>query len=220
MTVAAGLLCSAGLANANSTDNLADLVTTGGSLTIDNKVFSDFQFKDTGLTSFDASLITVTAYQSGGIDYLAWSGNMSFSSLLAATADLLLQYEVTVTPGGGAINYLDQSYDGSAYNGFLSVDETAAIGTYGGTIVGSSDLNPIVLSETDINITPPELQLYVTKDITFYTDGGGIGADSISLVTQSYHQLPAPDGGLTVAMLGSALIGVAAFRSKFGGKRG
>src|SRR5208282_3849953 len=62
------------------TGTLANLVATGGSLTIDDKIFSEFSYQDSGLTTFDPTAISVTASESGGVDYLTWSGTMSLTS--------------------------------------------------------------------------------------------------------------------------------------------
>ena len=81
------------------TGTLAGLAANGGALTIDDKTFSGFSYQDSGLTGFDPTAITVTASESGGVDYLTWSGNMSFVSTGIATADLVLNYIVTANPG-------------------------------------------------------------------------------------------------------------------------
>src|SRR5664280_725955 len=58
------------------TGTLADLAN-GGTLSIGDKTFSGFSYQASGLTSFNANNIIVTASESGGIDYLTWSGNIS-----------------------------------------------------------------------------------------------------------------------------------------------
>ena len=191
-------------AQAAFTDTLADLVNNNGTLTIDDKTFSGFSYSESGLTSFNASQITVTASESGGIDYLTWSGNISLQGSLA-TADLLLNYVVIATHG--EINMIDQAYTGSAQNGFLAVDETAALGAFGGTIVGSSHLtglipsNPPSYANDVLNIVPPETALYVTKDIGFSVLDDSGGYVTISAVSQSFHQVPEPTTMIAGALL-------------------
>ena len=196
----------------SSPDTLAYLAgTPGATLTIDDKIFSGFNYFESGLTSFDATQINVTASESGGIDYLTWSGNISFVSSSIATADLRLNYIVTVTPGGGPIDMIDQAYTGSAYNGFLAVDETVAIGSFAGTVVGSSHLTSYDLSDPPaeandvLNIVPPEMLLYVTKDIGFAVDSSDGGFVTISQVAQSIHQVPEP-GIMLLGSLGGGLL--------------
>lgn len=188
-----------------SSDTLANIIANHESLTIDDKTFSDFSFLDSGLTTFDATKITVTAYYNPatGYDYLSWKGNMSFATAGTGTADLVLNYVVTAS--AGAINSIDQAYTGSSINGLLTVDETAALGSFGGNVVGYSHLQIGDLSDPPaeandlLNIVPPETALYVTKDMALAVIGGGF--TTISQVTQSFHQVPEPTTVLAGALL-------------------
>ena|ERR1017187_6843572 len=66
---------------AQASISLADLAgTPGATLSIGDKTFSGFSYTASGLTSFDPNNIKVTATESGGIDYLTWSGNISLTS--------------------------------------------------------------------------------------------------------------------------------------------
>jgi hypothetical protein len=179
---------------------LADLTNpdgtakSGATLSIGDKTFSGFSYQASGLTSFNASQINVTATESGGIDYLTWSGNLSFGSGGIASADLLLKYIVTANPG--TINMIDQAYTGSAQNGLLAIDETAATGAFGGTVAGYSHLEAGDLSDPpteivqgdNLIIDPSQSVLYVTKDIAFGVTSANGGFITISQVTQSFHQ--------------------------------
>jgi hypothetical protein len=183
----------------------------GGTLSIDDKIFSGFSYHSSGLTAFDPNNIIVTATESGGIDYLTWSGNMSFSSVGFGSADLLLNYIVTANPG--AINMIDQSYTGSAANGLLAIDETAATGAFGGVVVGYSHLQigdttdplPEPVQGDNLNINPSQSVLYVTKDIGFAVISPNGGSVSIVQVQQSFHQVPEP-GAMLLGSLGGGLL--------------
>jgi len=206
--LAAGLLGSVALANANdlgTTAYLNQLAGTGNTLVVGDKTFGNFTDTESGLNGFNADAIVVTAYQSGGVYYLQWTGNMQGGG----SADLELQYSVTTT--GPLIDMIDQNFNGSAVNGFVTVQETATINAFGGTTVGSSLVDPLVFS-TPLTylISPWESEIYVTKDITFFANGGGPTYDTISQVTQSFHQVP--DGGMTVSILGLALMGCGLLR--------
>jgi len=189
------------------TGTLADLVANGGTLAIGDKIFSGFSYLPSGLTAFDPNNIIVTASESGGVDYLTWSGNIALTSGSIATADLLLNYIVTST--GQPIFMIDQSYTGNAVNGLLAVDETAAIGAFGGTVVANSHLEvgdfgdpPAETVQGDnLNLTPSQFQLFVTKDIALavFPPGEGSGSVVITEVSQSFHQVPEP----SVMLLGS-----------------
>jgi hypothetical protein len=180
----------------------------GGTLTIDDKTFSGFTYQATGLTGFDPSQIFVSVSQTGVVDYLTWSGTISLTSGSVATADLILQYIVTANPG--PIIMIDQYYTGNAVNGLLAVDETAAIGAFGGTVVGFSHLEvgdfgdpPAETIQGDsLNINPGQSVLYVTKDIGLAVYGGSV---TISQVVQSFHQVPEP-GTMVLGCLGGGLL--------------
>jgi hypothetical protein len=188
------------------TGTLAQLAA-GGTLTIDDKIFSGFSFTPSGLTSFHPNQIIVTATYDpvSKIDYLTWSGNISFVSGGINSADLLLNY--IVTANAGVINAIDQSYTGSAINGLLAVNETAAIGGFNGTVAGFSHLQPGDLSDPPaeasdlLNIVPPESVLYVTKDIRFGVTSAHGGFVTISQVAQSFHQIPEPTTIIAGALL-------------------
>jgi hypothetical protein len=180
----------------------------GGTISIGDKTFSGFSYTESGLTSFDAANITVTAYQNDGVDYLTWSGNISLVGV-NATADLKLNYIVTAS--AGAIYMIDQAYTGSAQNGLLSVDETVATGSFGGTVVAYSHLQTGDLSDPPaeandlLNIIPPQSSLYVTKDILLGV-GSAVGLISITQVTQSFHQGPAPVPESPTVIAGALLL--------------
>ena len=189
---------------AQASISLADLAgTPGATLSIGDKTFSGFNYTASGLTSFNPSQIIVTATESGGIEYLTWSGNISLVSGGIATADLKLNY--IVTANAGAINAIDQAYDGSAINGVLAVDETAAIGAFGGTVAGYSHLgvgdfsDPPAEAGDLLNIVPLETVLYVTKDIGLGVTSPNGGFISISQVAQSFHQVIVPEPTTMIA---------------------
>jgi hypothetical protein len=180
-------------------------LANGGSLTIGDKTFSGFSYLASGLSSFDANNIIVTATESGGIDYLTWRGNISLVSGGLGSADLLLNYIVTANPG--TITMIDQAYTGSAINGLLAVDETAATGGFGGTVAGSSHLQVGDLSDPpaeivqgdNLIIDPSQSVLYVTKDIAFAVVSANGGFISISQVAQSFHQAVVPEPTTIIA---------------------
>jgi hypothetical protein len=189
-------------------------LTNGGTLTIDDKIFSGFSFTPSGLISFDPAAITVTASESGGIEYLTWSGNVSLASGGVATADLVLNYIVTST--GQPIDMIDQSYTpGVINNGLIAIDETAATGAFGGTVVGYSHLQISDTSDPpgeavqgdNLNINPAQSVLYVTKDISLAVipPTGGAGSVTIVQVVQSFHQVPEP-GTMLIGSLGGGLL--------------
>jgi hypothetical protein len=210
-------------------DTLANLTADpANSISIGDKTFNNFTAQASGLTSFDPSLITVTASITGGVYYLTFTGNISLftTNTAGVTADLLLGYRVTAT--GGLISSLDQDYVGGVGSGIgsLSVDETAK--DINGLVVGNSHLDTGDISDPAFEIgsdhpiiDPPQSLLNVTKDIGLGAAAVGTvpGHVTISKVEQSFHQI-VPDGGSAVALLGIALAGIEGARRIFRARKG
>jgi len=197
----------------NSGSNTLANLANGGTLSIDDKTFSGFSYQASGLTSFNPSLIDVSVSQdANGIDYLTWSGNISLVSDVIASADLLLNYIVTANPG--TISMIDQSYTGRSQNGLLAVDETAATGAFGGTVVGyshlavgySSDPPAQTVPGDNLIINPSQSVLYVTKDIALAVISLNGGFVTIDQVEQSFHQVPEPSAMLLGSLGGGLLL--------------
>jgi hypothetical protein len=189
---------------AATTGTLADLSANQGSLTIGDKTFSNFSFSETGLTNFDPTKITVTASVSNGVYYLTWDGNMSLvtsNGSGAASADLLLRYNVTAA--AGQIDAIDAFYTGSAQptgGAFIAIDETAR--DRNGTVVGFTHLEGTQKSD-NFPITPPQNFLAVTKDISFGIANGGFV--TVSEIGQSFHQIP-ETGTVGLLVIGLGLL--------------
>ena len=224
--ISCGLFCQQ--AQAIATDSLANLVANNGSLTIGDKTFTNFTFTNNGLTSFNASGITVTASIDAGtgIYFLSYTGSINYqtTALGATSADLFLSYRVTAT--AGLIDYIDQRYTGGIAQGTigsLQVDESVNAGA--GNLAESHLSAPLDSSDfpgfTEIgdNLFPPTPQpfLNVSKDITLgifrdaNSDPSILSSVTISRVEQSFHQV-VPDGGSAVALLGIALAGIEGVR--------
>jgi len=191
-------------AQAGLTPVYASLSTlaNGGSLSIGDKTFSGFGYTPNLLTSFDASLITVTAsVGTDGTYYLTWGGNISLNTIgttANATADLLLTY--TVAASAGTISMIDQSYTGSSQNGALAIDETVKNAAGAGVASSHLDLNSLNGNSVgpNLNVNGSYSTLYVTKDIGLATGAGG-GFVTISQVSQSFHQTAVPEPSTVVA---------------------
>src|SRR5664280_1139800 len=212
------------------TDTLADLVANHGSLTIGDKTFSNFSALGSGFTVYNPATIQVTAIAGpAGIDYLQFVGNITLLGPPAGSADLQLGY--TVTAGAGLISMIDQEYTGSAHNGDLTIDETASSSgaptahsdlSAGFGITDISDPNSFFapngtfdIGEDDLlSISPPQSTLQVIKDISVDVTGASpLDKVSISVIMQSFHQVPEPSAML-LGSLGAGLLVFLRTRSK------
>jgi len=192
-----------------TTDTLADLARSGGSLTVGDKTFSGFSWlASDGTLNAQAANLSVTASIVNGIYTLDFGGfialyNTGNSPLLG---DLKLTY--TVTANQGLITMIDQNYTPNALpsGGQIIIGET--VRNNGGAIVGNSTLtlNPTDLSDPppeagdNIYINPGESQLFVVKDILI----GALAGQLVGLsdVEQSYHQVvPEPATIIAGALL-------------------
>ncbi|HKW30470.1 MAG TPA: PEP-CTERM sorting domain-containing protein, partial [Verrucomicrobiae bacterium] len=95
--------------------------------------------------------------------------------------------------------------------GLLAVDETAALGSFGGMIVGQSHLTALDVTDPPaeindvLNIVPPQTLLYVTKDIALAAIAPAGSLVTISQVSQSFHQVPEP-GTILLGSVGGGLL--------------
>jgi hypothetical protein len=203
--------------NAKAQVTLSQLASSGGSLTIGDKTFSNFGWTPSGAAgsqlNADAANLIVSAYIGNGVtgavgvDYLDFSGfigvdNTSGSANLLG--DLLLKYTVTANPG--SISMIDQQYTPNAVpaTGQIIIGETVSAN---GTIVGNSTLtlNPSHLSDPptvagdNLVIDPSQSELSVIKDISITADPGSLVG--LSDVQQSFHQVPEPTTVLAGALL-------------------
>ena len=194
---------------------LGGLVNTGGSITIDDKTFSNFGWRSANATlSADAAALVVTASSSGGVDYLNWSGVIAVDNTAgtgSSLGDLTLTYTVTANPG--LINMIDQAYTPLQAtvpaSGQIIIGETVA---NNGIIVANSTLtlNPPDLSDPpaepgdNLNINPSVNQLAVIKDITILANAGNVVG--LNNVEQSFHQVPEPSTMLLGSLGGGLLL--------------
>jgi hypothetical protein len=182
---------------------------TGGSITCDNKVYSNFGYSSTatgGATAVPASGLNVMAAFTGGVDYLTLSGG-PFVALTGQLSDGDLSYTVTAI-NGAHITAVDASINafGVTGTGHVEVDDgfTAKNGAF--YHIMATNLNP----STSLSIVATTL-LNVVKDIGVSGDGGG--TSSLSNLTQSVHETPLPSTWIMM-LTGLGLIGLGAFRRK------
>jgi hypothetical protein len=207
------------------TYNLGALISSGDSFTIGDKVFDDFGFASAAFNSNDA---TVTPSIDGnGVYHLTFQGPWVAAG--GQNADIALSYTVATTSGQPLIEAIGQSYVLSAagQGGFILIGETVRTGGFAGPTTAQSSLSfvtgdpgltdledPVAepLTGDDLLVNPTEAKLWVTKDIFFGANRGGlIGPTTIR---QSFHQISMPEGGTTVAALGFALAGIGLVRRK------
>lgn len=207
--VVAALAFSASVALATPINTAGLTLSSGGN------TFSSFTCN---ITSGGA---LATPNNCGQIDATSSGGNLLLQSGFVAAGgsfdDALISYHVSAT---NPIDSVDLGFNGTFLGlAVSSVTETVHSGSLLGPVVGfltvsctpfaTCDLqDPPFESPPDIPLTGKFTDLFVTKDIVV---AAGEGLATISLITQSFHQVPEP---ASMAIFGSALVGIGLLRRR------
>jgi hypothetical protein len=215
IAVALGLVLGLG-ATATRADvtnpSLDSLITTGGSLTVGNLVFSNFGFHgNTGNFPAPAD-ITVGQIPPAGTDALGNSGirfGMAGFDNPVHPTDFTLTFEVVNTAGGPLFNDVhlgsNLSIAGTPAPGdspFGNIVETITTPGVAGPIAQIN--NSVTATSSSLSasstFTPPGpfQTLFVTKDIELSSTPGAI--TTVSFIDQSFSTLAVPEPGSLVLM--------------------
>ena len=203
-----------------STDTLADLVRSQGSLTIGDKTFSGFGWiasgADASALNADAAGLTVTASIANNIYYLDFGGALLVDNSQGESdliGDLELTYTVTVNDPSQPIWMIDQNYTPNAQPAWGQIIIGETVKNNAGAIVGNSTLTlnpndtsdpPAEAGDNLVFNSNPALQLAVVKDITIDAYAGNLVG--LSDVEQSFHQVPEPCTMLLGSLGGGLLL--------------
>jgi len=207
---------------------LGDLIRNNGSIVHGDKIFSDFFFAS-NLGTHLPNDATVTISNTGSTYFLTLQG--PFVSQNGQPCDISFFYTVATTSGRPLLTAIDQAFVLSAAGtgGTILIGETVRDGGFSGQSVAQSSLSFVTgdssfddfedpatepLTGDQLVINPTLAKVWVTKDIFFLSNAGGlIGPTTI---IQSFHQVGIPDGGSTVVLLGVALSGIGLMRRRLG----
>jgi PEP-CTERM motif len=197
------------------TISLATLIDNGLGVQIGDKLFRDFFFSysDTdGLSSDDLtrSNVVLTALMNN-IGF-----GVSFQQPLLAIGpvikDIVFKYSATVTDPSNSISDIHLDITGSAGNGGLgTVGESVFTGGFGATQVGSIQASIPGTSSSLTNISPTVTELWVQKDVTVTGGSAANGFASITIIDQTFSQVPEPS---TMLLVGLGLLGAVAVNRK------
>jgi len=228
LAVGALFACSTALLNAASFD-LAGLIASPGhgSVTVGDKVFSNFGFAQTtstctstGTPAGTCSFVPTTPLAAGALTIMTIDSDplgIALAGAIRATAngnaiadsDYLFSYTVTVTDPSRAISAIQQAITagGSGSGGDVIVTETAIApgGVSANSSVSFNDVTdpPGEVTQGDmLRFTTPVRTANITKDIHLTTNPGG--SVVVSLIQQRFEQVPEPTG--LAALLGTGLI--------------
>jgi hypothetical protein len=198
---------------------ISTLQTSGGTITVGDKIFSNFTCSVTGT---GASCTTIDVV--GVIDPVTGLIGLTFqapafNNTPNTNLDILINYTATVLPGfNNLISDVHLGFNGSVTgSGFINVTETVR-GPLPGSpnnVLGQAFVqNPPPIFTSDILLSAPASSIRVTKDILLGV-GTTAGSASLSFVDQFLSQTPEPG---SLALLGTAFFGWGvAMRRRFRG---
>jgi len=219
----AGLTATTGSLQAISY-NLGDLVQSGDTITLGDKVFDDFAFASTLFNPADA---TVTAMvDAGGTYQLMIQGPWILG--FGDSTSFTLSYSIATTSGQPLIQSIGQAYVHSAagMGGTISIEETAHTGSLAGPVTAMSTLgyvaglpptldleDPISEVGDDLLVDPTESKLWIKTQVEIAAHRAGLTGPSV--IIQSFQQtVVTPEGGLSLAMVGALVFGMGYIRKR------
>jgi hypothetical protein len=187
--------------NPNQFINLESLVANDTSVQVGDKLFSDFQF----IPSFNlpANKINVTALSNPFGYGISFSG--PFIANCNNTEDVVLKYSVAVTDPHQLISDVHLGFNGTVDGaGVAKVTEQVMTNGFGTDTIAQLNVynqgapNP-VFNDLAFLLVPRE-KLFIQKDIIF----GGAG--SMSIIDQTFSEVPEPSTLLLVGAGCAALV--------------
>jgi hypothetical protein len=197
--------------------SLATVIDNGLSVQVGDKVFGNFFFSysDTdGLTSDDLTRSNVTLTTLSNIIGFGLQFSQPLLAIGPVSKDIEFQYTATVADPTNLISDIHLSITGSAGNGGLgTVGEQVFTGGFSGTSVGQIQASIPGVSTAATNIVPPVSEVWVQKDVIVTGGSAANGFASISVIDQTFSQVPEPS---TVLLVGLGLLGVVGLRHRTG----
>jgi hypothetical protein len=202
--------------NAGDTINLATLINSNWSAQVGDKEFGAFYFAFTDYGDPTKDLV------SSNVNIRALENNIGFGleflePLIAynnRTCDVSFAYTAAVAAGYDyLISDIHLGITGArGGSGTGTVHEVVCNDYFGGTQVGQVNAYLPSALQDAADIVPAVNELWVSKDVIVSGNGGGpTSYATISIIDQTYSQIPEPS---TVLLVGLGLLGAVALKRK------
>ena len=214
-----GLVLGLGAPTTRADFSLQDLITTGGSLTVGDKVFSGFGYTANGGDTPLASNITVGQIPPAGTDSFGnfgiRFGLAGFDTPNGVATDFLISYTVTAPSALLTDVHLvsNLSLAGTPAAGdhpFGNIVET--INALGNPQIAQINNSVTATSQSltataTFNPPGPYTTLFVTKDVELFSTPNALV--TVSFIDQSFSQVPEPGSLVLMGLGGLGLMGIA-----------
>ena len=215
LTLVAAMLLTAQTASATT---IQDILDGGGSLTVGNLMFSDFQVDSTAMNApaIDASLIQINSSTAGGQVTLDFASGGWLATALGgnvALTDSHIRFQVTAING-----YVVDGVGLAATSWNTQGDGQASIieNIYPGTDPSNPELGSMTVARNSGGIqnnqgclfAPGQTQLWIEKNVTLVAmDGPGmLDMAQIGGFTQTFETTPEPGTCLLLGLGGLAML--------------
>ena len=183
---------------------LAELIASSGTITVDDKIFSNFTGSINGSGTFTptaTSQITVTGTTIGGNEDLVFTGGLFAGA--NSSADVAITYTVTATAGLISDIHLSANLQAEG-TGFASVDEEAR-NTITNALQCEASVSTTTTSDDSCILATPVVTTRVTKDV--FLIGGASGLARMSIIDQIITQVQVPEPA-SMLLFGIGLVGL------------
>lgn len=178
-----------------------DFLTTGNEAQVGDKLFNAFTFIKSGdfPVNFGADDINVIGIQDGSGNFgIRFQGGISPN--LGGSGDIFLTYTVLVLAPNTFISDLHLAYTGGVVS---AVIEQAFADGNPNPVAHLEVSNPSPVFDAQANVTPPQVQLHIEKDI--FVRSLTEEPATIFYIDQTFSQVPEPS---TITLLLAGLLGI------------
>jgi len=201
---------------AGGTISLSTVIDSNLDVQVGDKLFGNFAFTYNDLAGNTSDPLTESNVTISTVSNIIGFG-LQFTQPLEAIGadekDITFEYTASVVqPSSNMISDIHLAMTGSAGNGGLgTIAEQVFTGGFGANSAGEISTSTLGPSTAATNISPTVTELWVEKDVLVNGGGAANGFAEISIIQQTYSQVPEPS---TLLLVGLGLLGVVSMNRK------